>query len=128
RSGDLATARDAMARLDALHQSLTGYWADQVEIQRLGASAWLAHAEKKDDDALRLAREASDLEARTDKHPVTPGAIVPARELLAEMLLELGRPADALAEVNRALTTAPNRHNALWLRTQAQTRVASRAP
>ena len=126
RSGDLATARDALARLDALHQSLTGYWADQVEIQRLGASAWLAHAEKKDDDALRLAREASDLEARTDKHPVTPGAIVPARELLAEMLLELGRPADALAEVDRALTTAPNRHNALWLRTQAQTRVASR--
>jgi hypothetical protein len=126
RSGDLATARDAVARLDALHQALTGYWADQVEIQRLGAAAWLAHAEKKDDEALRFQQQAADLESRTEKHPVTPGAIVPARELLAEMLLEVGRPADALAEIDRDLVAAPNRKNALWLKSQAQTRVAAK--
>ena len=126
RSGDLATARDALARLDAIHQSLTGYWAGQVEIQRLGAAAWLAHAEKKDDEALRLAQQAADLESRTEKHPVTPGAIVPARELLAEMLLEIGRPADALAEIDRDLASVPNRKNALWLKSRAQTRIAGK--
>jgi len=129
RSGDLTTARDAVARLGALHQALvdqkSAYWADQVEIQRLVSASWLAHAEKRDDDALRLAREAADLEARTEKHPVTPGAIVPARELLAEMLLEAGRPADALAEVDRDLATAPNRRNALWLKGRAQTQIAA---
>jgi hypothetical protein len=129
RSGGLATARDAIARLEALHQALvdqkSAYWADQVEIQRLASASWLAHAEKKDDDGLRLAREAADLESRTEKHPVTPGAIVPARELLAEMLLEAGRPADALAEVDRDLATAPNRRNALWLKGRAQTQIAA---
>lgn len=120
RSGDLPTARDAVAHLASLHQTLidqkNGYWADQVEIQRLAAAAWLAHAEKKDADALRLAREAAELEARTEKHPVTPGAIVPARELLAEMLLESGQPAEALTEIDRDLAGAPNRRNALLLR------------
>lgn len=125
RAGDLATARDAVARLELLHQTLVDqkstYWADQVEIQRLAGAAWVARAEKKDDEALRLAQQATDLEARTGKHPVTPGAIVPARELLAEMLLEAGRPADALAEIDRDLATAPNRRNALWVRGRAQT-------
>jgi hypothetical protein len=129
RSGDLVVARDALQRLESLHQKLVDqkstYWADQVEIQRLGAGAWMAHAEQKDDDALRLARSAADLEAGTEKHPVTPGAIIPARELLAEMLLETGRPADALAEVELDLATSPNRKNALLLRARAQTRLAA---
>lgn len=129
RSGDLAVARDALQRLESLHQKLVDqksmYWADQVEIQRLGAGAWMAHAEQKDDEALRLARSAADLEAGTEKHPVTPGAIIPARELLAEMLLETGRPADALAEVELDLATSPNRKNALLLRARAQTGLAA---
>lgn len=129
RSGDLAVARDAVGRLEVLHQKLvdqkSAYWADQVEIQRLAAAAWLAHAEKKDDDALQLARSAADLESRTEKHPVTPGAIIPARELLAEMLLETGHPQDALTEVDRDLATSPNRRNALWLRGRAQAQVAA---
>lgn len=132
RSGDLATARTAIARLQQLRQTLieqkSVYWADQVDIQRLAASAWLARAEKKNDEALRLARQATDLESRTEKNPVTPGAIVPARELLAEMLLESDRPADALAEIDRDLATAPNRRNALWVRAQAEKRLASMAP
>lgn len=129
RSGDLATARDAVARLGTLRQMLvdqkSAYWADQVEIQRLSAASWLARAEKKNDDALRLAQQAADLEARTEKHPVTPGAIVPARELLADMLLEDGRPADAVAELERDLATSPNRKNALWLQRRAQTKRAA---
>ena len=119
RSGDLVIAKEAIARLEAIKKTLSGYWADQVEIQRLGASAWLAHAEKKDEDALRLARAAADLEASTDKHPVTPGAIVPARELLAELLLETGKREEARAEVKSVLKEAPGRRNALQLEARA---------
>jgi tetratricopeptide (TPR) repeat protein len=115
RAGDLDTARDAVARLGTIQKSLSGFWADQVEIQRLSAAAWLARTEKKDDEALKLARAATELEASTEKHPVTPGAIVPARELLAEMLLEMGKREEALAEVTRVLKDAPGRRNAARL-------------
>lgn len=66
---------------------------------------------------------AADLEASTDKHPVTPGAIIPARELLSEMLLELGKPQDALAEAQHALRDAPNRRNGLRVAAEAADRL-----
>jgi tetratricopeptide (TPR) repeat protein len=119
RSGELPVARDALARLAAIRQVLleqqNRYWADQVEIQRLSVAAWLANAGKQDEEALRLMRAAADLEAATEKHPVTPGAIVPARELLAEMLFDHGKRNEALAEVERVLRDAPNRRNAMAL-------------
>ncbi len=128
RSGDLTTASDALARLEALHKSMVeqknAYWADQIEIQRLGAMAWVEHARNNDELALRLARQAADLESRTEKHPVTPGAIIPARELLADLLLETGHASDALTELKADLAVAPNRRNALRLQKQAQTKVA----
>jgi tetratricopeptide (TPR) repeat protein len=120
RSGDLAVARDAVGRLEAIRKMLDGYWQGQVEMQRLATSAWLAHAEKKNDEALKLARAAVELEAASEKHPVTPGAIVPARELLAELLFELGKPEEALAEVRRVLKDAPGRRNATWLAARAE--------
>jgi tetratricopeptide (TPR) repeat protein len=120
RAGKLSVARDAVARLEAIQKMLSGYWEGQVEMQRLSASAWLAHAEKKDEEALKLARAAADIEASTEKHPVTPGAIVPTRELLAELLLELGKRDEALAEVRRVLKDAPNRKNAMLLATRAE--------
>ncbi len=116
RSGNLDVARDAMARLAAIRQTLLDekntYWAGQVEIQRLSVAAWIAHADKQDDEALRLMRAAADLEASTEKHPVTPGAVIPARELLAEMLLDAGKRDEALAEVQHVLKDAPKRRNA----------------
>lgn len=115
RSGDVDTARQAVARIEAIQKSLSGYWADQVEIQRRGAAAWLAFAEKKPDEALQLARSAADLEATTEKHPVTPGAIVPARELLAELLIETGKREEAVAELQKVLKDAPKRRNAMQL-------------
>jgi hypothetical protein len=95
-------------------------WADQVEIQRLAASAWLAHAESEHESALKLMRAAAELEATTEKHPVTPGTVLPAREQLAEMLLEHGRREEALAEVKLVLREAPNRGNAMRLAAQAR--------
>jgi hypothetical protein len=131
RSNQLDIARDALARLAAIHQKLVdqknGYWADQVEIQRLAVAAWIARAEKKDDEALQQMRASADLEASTDKHPVTPGAIIPARELLAEMLLDLGRRDDARAEVQRVLHDAPGRRNALALQTRINEPVVAAA-
>jgi hypothetical protein len=113
RSGDAARAREAVQRLEALHKAALdakiGYWPAQIEIQRRVAAGWLARAEGRNDEATRLLKEATDLEAATDKHPVTPGAVLPARELYADLLLELGRPAEALAEYEAAVAIAPNR-------------------
>jgi tetratricopeptide (TPR) repeat protein len=117
RTGDVARARQAVERLEALHRvavdAKIAYWPDQIEIQRRASAGWLAQAEGRRDDALRLMKEAVELEAATEKHPVTPGAVAPAREVYADLLMEQGRPADALAEYEGSLLTAPNRVYAL---------------
>jgi tetratricopeptide (TPR) repeat protein len=123
RSGDVATARTALDTLTSIQKSLQGRkgfdWATQVEIQRRAAAAWLARAGRRDDEALSLMRSAANLEDSTDKHPVTPGAILPAREQLADLLLELGKPAAALAEYQSSLRTAPARFNSYLGASQA---------
>ena len=115
RTGDLETARQAVASLAEIQGTLKGQkgfdWATQVEIQRRAAAGWLARAEKKDAEALALLRSAADLEDSTDKHPVTPGSILPAREQLADLLSELGQPAAALVEYEASLRSAPARFN-----------------
>src|SRR5207244_11688514 len=96
RTGDLEMARHEVAKLAEIQASLKGQkgfdWATQVEIQRRAAASWLARAEKKDAAARVRMRSAADLEDSTDKHPVTPGSILPAREQLADLLAELGQP------------------------------------
>ena len=119
RTGDAAAARREVEKLAAIRQALVevtgGYdWAKQVEIERLVASGWLAYAEGKHEEALRLMRAAAELDDATDKHPVTPGAVLPAREQLGELLLELKQPAAALPEFETSLRTAPNRFNGLY--------------
>lgn len=119
RSGDAAAARREVDKLASIHTALgeakAGYdWATQVQIQRQAAAAWLAQAEGKTDEAGRLLRAAAELEDSTDKHPVTPGAILPAREMLGDLLLELKQPTQALQEYEAALQTAPNRFNSLY--------------
>jgi hypothetical protein len=114
---DTSTARHSAEKLAALENTLTeakdSYWANQVEIQRLAASAWLAYAEKRNEEAVKLMRSAADVEDASEKRPVTPGPIVPAREMLGDMLLDLGKPGEALKEFEVALTTSPNRFGSL---------------
>jgi hypothetical protein len=102
RSGDPASAENNVRKLaevrDALKAAKDNYWATEVEVSRLGAAAWTAWAGGKHDDALAMMRSAADIEDKNEKHIVTPVRILPARELLGEMLLELKRPADALEE------------------------------
>jgi tetratricopeptide (TPR) repeat protein len=114
RSGDAAAARVEIAGLSEIEQGMkvpsgTYDWKTQVSIERQIAQAWLARAEHHDDEAVRLLQAAADLDDATEKHPVTPGAILPAREQLGELLLELGRPAEALVQYEASLKRAPLR-------------------
>jgi hypothetical protein len=115
--GDTEAARKDVQQLTSLRDTLTQsndkYWADQVDIQRESAAAWTTLAEGKREEALKQMRSAADHEDSTDKHNVTPGVILPARELLGEMLLELKEPAQAMVEFEATLRTAPSRFNAL---------------
>jgi hypothetical protein len=118
RSGDAAKARAEAGKLDAYRSALVAakqtYWAEQVDIQQRAAAAWAARAEGKNDEALKLMRAAADLEDSTEKHPVTPAPVVPARELLGELLLDLNQPALALAEFEASSVREPNRFNGLF--------------
>lgn len=116
RSGDLTGARAAIERLAAIRESIrqVAYWPDAAEVHRRVVAAWAAHAEGQRDEALRLLRSAADLEDQIDKHPVTPGYVLPARELLGDMLMELDRPAEALAEYEAALRSSPGRFNSTY--------------
>jgi tetratricopeptide (TPR) repeat protein len=115
--GDVPSARKEVDQLASIQQILTheknSYWADQVDIQREISIAWISAADGKREQALQQMRAAADHEDKTDKHNVTPGAILPARELLGEMLLETKQPSQALVEFEAVLRTAPNRFNAL---------------
>jgi tetratricopeptide (TPR) repeat protein len=118
RSGSISTARKDVERLISLQNALVetknDYWAGQVGIQRQAAAGWLALAEGKQKEALKLMRGAADLEESTEKHPVTPGSIAPARELLGEMLLELNQPEQALKEFEACQRVEPNRFRSLY--------------
>ena len=115
---DLATARNAVEELQkAIDRLLTQdkemYWAEQVTIQKLAGTAWIALAEGRQADALAAMREAAHREDKTEKAAVTPGPLAPARELLGEMLLALKRPKEALAEFQKTIVKEPNRFRAL---------------
>jgi tetratricopeptide (TPR) repeat protein len=118
RSGDPASAHSEVERLeklrDALRKSGNAYWADQVEISRREAAAWLSRAEGRDAEALEQMRSAVALEGASDKHPVTPGPVLPASEQLGDLLMELGKPAEALAQYRSDLAESPNRLNGLY--------------
>jgi len=117
RSGNVADARKSLARIEALRDKLTAakntYWASQSEIQRLAVAGWIARAEGKNEEAVALMRQAADREDATEKHPVTPGALFPAREMLANLLLDLGQAGPALAEFERSQKNDPNRFRGL---------------
>ena len=117
RTGNITGAQAEIANLQSLKDKLSTakdtYWANQVEVQRLGAAGILAHVQGDDQKAVELVRAAADLEATMDKHPATPSAVLPARELLADLLLEINQPDAALAEYKEMLRTDPNRFRSL---------------
>lgn len=117
RSGDSAAARRAIERVasayNQLHSAGDDYWATQVHVQLNEALAWAQQTEGNNFEAIKLMRNAAREEDAVEKRPVTPGAIVPAREQLADLLLESGHPKEALQEFQTVLATTPQRRAAL---------------
>jgi tetratricopeptide (TPR) repeat protein len=118
RMGDAAAAKADVEKIaekrDALRAAKNDYWATEVEIMRLSGAAWVALAENKGDEALGLMRQAADTEDKNEKHPVTPGRLLPAREQLGDMLMELKRPAEALKEYEQSQKREPNRFRSFY--------------
>ena len=117
RNGKLDRASQAEHTLALLRDSAAGqnmYWSNQIEVQRREVAAWIAEKNGKTSDAITSMRSAAELEESMDKHAVTPGAILPAREMLAELLLLHHRADESLAEYQAVLKIAPNRFNALY--------------
>lgn len=113
RSGDHAAAQASIEKLHELRAGLEKakqrYWAEQVEVQILGAQAWLAQAQGKKEEALKFMRAAADLEDGSEKHVAMENRLYPMRELLGDMLMEHGQSAAALAEYETSMKNAPNR-------------------
>jgi tetratricopeptide (TPR) repeat protein len=118
RSGRPEAARPELAALATLEEKLHAggntYWEEQVEIQFVAANAWVAFASGRREEGISQLRAAAKLEGTTNKNVVTPGPLAPARELLAEMLLDAGQSADARAEFEQVLKTEPNRFRSVF--------------
>jgi tetratricopeptide (TPR) repeat protein len=98
---------------DSLRAARDAYWAEQVDIQHAAASAWLLFAEGSRNGALAMLASAADAEDKTDKATVTPGPLIPARELYGAMLLASGRAQEALATFKAVLEKEPRRLGAM---------------
>ncbi len=117
RSANAQVAQQAIAHLNTLHDRVAEtsvYWAQQIDIQRLSARAWLMYHEGEREKALETMNRAAEMEGATEKHPVSPGMILPAQELYADMLFEVGQYRPALIQYQAALARSPNRFNSLF--------------
>jgi tetratricopeptide (TPR) repeat protein len=117
RMGRVEDARRQVARLTELANGMTEprvqYFAKQAQMQVRVLEGWVAFAEKRNAEAERILREAADTDDALGKHPVSPGSILPAREILADFLSDTGRSAEALREYEGVLKLYPGRLNAL---------------
>ena len=113
RRSDAGAAKVEIARLADLRATMVvqkkDYWISQADIQTGAISAWIAKAEGRNEDALKLMRETADLEDKTEEHIMMPGRVIPVREMLGELLLELDQPAMALTAFEQSLQDDPNR-------------------
>ena len=113
RNGDAAAAKTDVDKLAELRDKLAAakdeYWSQQVDIQHKAASAWIAFAEKREADAMKLMHDAANSEDATDKAAISPGPLAPAREMLGEMLIDLKQAQHALVELEAVMKKEPNR-------------------
>jgi len=117
RVGNLGRANEAEAKLAELHDEaakINSYWSKQIEVQRREVSSWIADETGKKEEAIAGMRAAAELEESMDKDAVTPGAVTPAREMLAHMLAVQQRDKEALKEYEAVLKVTPKRFNALY--------------
>lgn len=129
-TGKIDAARLELNELHKLHDTLMkqkdAYKANQVDIQIKSAEAWISYKEGNNEEALRLMHLAADMEDKTEKHPVTPGEVVPARQLLGDLLLQMNKNEEALQAYEADLKKHPNRFNGLYGAAIAAERVGNR--
>lgn len=114
RSNKLDKAAEALANMNRLQQKVTSsYWKEQIDIQKAAVQAWIAFAQNKKTEALGMMKKAAQQEAATNKHAVTPGELLPASELLGDMLLALNKPGEAIVQYEAALKRSPGRLNSI---------------
>ena len=117
-TGDLKRAERELDSLQSFRQELLTmedqYKANQVMIQIKAAQAWIHYAKGNNEEAIALMIESADMEDKTQKHAVTPGEVLPARELLGDMLLDMNKPAQALEAYQLDLKLHPNRFNGVY--------------
>lgn len=117
-TGNIVQARLELKAMNALYDTLSSqkdtYKMGQVQIQAKTVEAWILLTEGKKAEALKLMSDAADMEDNTEKHPVTPCEVIPARELLADMLLQMNKPEEALKNYEADLKVRPNRFNDLY--------------
>ena len=130
RSGDIAGSKQSLSQITRLREELAAagdpYWAEQVGIQETAAAAWIALGEKDPSRAIGLMQIAADREDRSEKHIAMENRLSPMRELLAELLLEANKPADALREFERSLRIVPNRFRSVAGAAQAAAQSGNR--
>jgi tetratricopeptide (TPR) repeat protein len=119
RNGDTLIALQSYKKLEELQNSFENseankYWINQIEIQKTAVKAWLLFAQGEKKKSLETMIAAANLEDATEKNPVTPGALLPAREMLGDLLLEMNKPKDALIQYELTLKNCPNRFNTLY--------------
>ncbi len=117
RAGDAEKARQALSTIKALQDEIpvttSVYFREEVQVHIDAVTAWIMLTEDNNEEALVMMRGAADREDAVDKHPVTPGEVLPARELYADMLFETGQFRDALSQYQLVLGGSPNRLNAM---------------
>ena len=117
-TGGVNAAKTELAQLQIIYDTLIKqkdqYKATQVQIQLKTVEAWILFKEGKNNDAIKLMQVAASMEDNIQKHPVTPGEVIPARELLGDMLLQMNKTAKALEAYEADLKTHPNRFNGLY--------------
>jgi len=118
RSGNAAAAKAEVARIGKLREAMVAqkkdYWIEQADIQVDTIKAWIARAEGRNEEALKLMRSAADREDKTEEHVMMPGRVIPVREMLGELLLELKRPIAALAAFEESQQGDPRRFRNIY--------------
>jgi hypothetical protein len=131
RSGSPAAATADIERLAALRDKekelKDPYWTEQIEIQRQVALAWQTFAMGRKDEGLAQLSAAADAEDSTDKSAISPGPLAPARELYGDMLLEAGKPREALAAFELTMKKEPNRFRGIYGGARAAEQLSDRA-
>jgi tetratricopeptide (TPR) repeat protein len=131
RTDDLPGARAAIVRMRQLYDATTeprfAFFRLHLGIQLQAAGAWVAYGEGRTDEALQILRRAAQAEDELGKHPVSPGALIPVREQLGDLLLQLGMTREALAALETGFAIYPSRFHGLYAAGLAAERSGDRA-